>query len=114
MKIRFIATGDAPESIAFNGETITVINGVVNDSFDLSSIAYGDQFLGVESEILLMSSRHIIRDAYRDEEGLLWVTLCQKATEGRWEGKDEWINSNDYNPSESYIEEVEGGQNGSS
>lgn len=114
MKLKFIATGDSPDNYTFNGETIVATKDDVSDSFDLSSIAYGDRFLGVESSVLYMSPRHIIRDAVRDENGLLSVTLCQKATQGRWQGKDEWIDSNDYDPLESYIEDVEGDQNGSS
>lgn len=95
MKIKFLATGIAPESYEFQGEKI-IIDGI---EYDLSVFEDGDIFEGLEGE------NNYIRDIKRiDEE--LYVILCQLAPEGHWRGLDEWIDSNDYNPDNLYIREI--------
>lgn len=94
MKIKFLATGIAPQFYEFNGEKIT-FNG---ETFDLSLFEEGDIFEGIEGEI------QGIREVKRID-GELYVTLCQKAPKGHWTGKDEYIDSNNYNTNTLYIRE---------
>ena len=95
MKVKFLATGTAPNVYEFDGEKI-IIDGI---EYDLSVFEEDDVFEGVEGE------NNYIRDIKRID-GELYVTLCQKALEGHWRGIDEWIDSKDYNPSELYIKEI--------
>lgn len=95
MKIKFLATGMAPEKYEFDREKV-----IINDEvFDLSIINEGDEFIGIECEI------QAIRDVKR-MDGELYVTLCQKAPKGHWRGKDKHIDANEYDPNTLYIEEV--------
>lgn len=96
MRIKFLATGTAPEKYEFDGEKI-ITDGI---EYDLSVFREGDKFMGLESVI------QVIRDIERIE-GELYITLCQKAPKGNWRGIDEWIDSNDYDSNTLYIEEVE-------
>ena len=95
MKIKFLATGVAPNVYEFDGEKIT-IDGV---EYELSIFREGDKFIGLEGDNVA------IRDIDR-VDGELYVTLCQKAPKGHWRGIDEYIDSNDYNPNELYIKEI--------
>ena len=92
MKIKFLATGVAPNVYEFDGEKI-IIDGI---EYDLSVFEEGDVFEGENNHI---------RDVQRID-GELYVTLCQKAREGHWRGIDEYIDSNDYNPDTLYIREI--------
>lgn len=95
MKIKFLATGIAPESYSFDGEKIT-FNG---ETFDLSNFEEGDKFEGVEHEI--QGIRAVERIG-----GELYVTLCQKAPPGHWTGQDmEYIDSTEYDANKLYIRE---------
>lgn len=96
MKIKFLATGIAPEKYEFDGEKV-IADGVV---YDLSSIKEGDSFIGFENDELFA-----VRDAERIN-GELYVTLCQKAPSGHWRGIDEWIDAEDYSPDKLYIKEI--------
>lgn len=93
MKLKFLATGTAPEIYEFDGEKI-IYSG---ESYDLSVFEEGDEFLEVED--------NGIRDIQRID-GVLHVTLCQKAPPGHWRGIDEYIDSSFYNPENLYIKEV--------
>ena len=96
MKIKFLATGIAPEKYEFDGEKV-IADGVV---YDLSSIQEGDSFIGFENDELFA-----VRDVKRINEEL-YVTLCQKAPPGHWRDIDEWIDVEDYSPDELYIKEI--------
>lgn len=65
MKIKFLATN---KNVAY---TIDAANEVIN-GLDLSVIEYVGKFTGDET-----TKNAGIRDAYRDENGELWVTLEQ-------------------------------------
>lgn len=95
MKIKFLATGIAPDKYQFSGEKIT-IDGI---EYDLSIVREGDKFIGLED------GNTAIRDVDR-VDGELYVTLCQKAPKGHWRGIDKYIDSEDYNPNELYIREI--------
>ncbi len=93
MKIRFLATGIAPEDYRFDGEKIWF----GDEWYDLSDIEEGDIFEGVEGDVQGIRAVERIN-------GELYVTLCQKAPPGHWTGKDmEYIDSKDYDPSNLYI-----------
>ncbi|HZW97479.1 MAG TPA: hypothetical protein VFF56_01360 [Bacillota bacterium] len=94
MKIKFLATGIAPNFYEFDGEKI-IFNG---ETYDLSQFEEGDIFEGLEGEI------QGIRAVER-VDGELYVTLCQKAPPGHWTGVDEYMDSNDYDPNTLYIRE---------
>lgn len=83
MKIKFLATGNAPP-YEINSETI---NGL-----DLSELNHGDQFIRNET-----TDGAGIRDAYRDEHGQLWVTLKQAVGPGHW-AEGDWIDASQYDP----------------
>jgi hypothetical protein len=93
MKIKFLATGIAPDYYIITGEQIAYNN----ELYDLSEFEEGDKFLGVDD----FGIREIERI-----NGELYVTLCQKAPIGHWCGNDEYIDSSEYNPSCVYIKEV--------
>ena len=95
MKIKFLATGIAPDFYEFDGEKI-IIDGI---EYDLSVFKEDDIFEGLKPE------NNYIRDIKRID-GELYVTLCQKALEGHWRGRDEWIDSRDYNPNKLYIRKI--------
>lgn len=93
MKIKFLATGIAPEEYRFDGEKI-IIDG---ETYDLSVFEEGDIFEGMEDEV------QAIRTVERIN-GELYVTLCQKAPAGHWTGKDmEYVDSTEYDPGKLYI-----------
>ena len=94
MRIKFLASGVAPDRYEFNGEKI-IFNG---EEFDLSIFQVGDKFEGIDSEIPGIRAVERI-----DVE--LYVTLCQKTPKGHWTGKDEWIDSTEYDPTKLYIRE---------
>lgn len=97
MKITFIPTGNAPSHYSFNGEIITAHCDDGSESFDLSQMAEGGQFTGLQVDTLPLPAPQIIRSAYRDETGELHVTLCQRVGAGHWESGGE-INADQYNP----------------
>jgi len=83
MKIKFKATADAP-LYAIDGE---VING-----FDLSPLEHGGQFVGSGA-----TGAAGIRDAKRDADGELFVTLKQAVGPGHWT-ESEWMDASQYDP----------------
>jgi len=89
MKIKFLATGTAPDTYTITGETV---NGI-----DLSIVEHGGKFLG--SDVTRAAG---IRDAVRDEHGELWVTLCQQVGPGHWTESD-WFDAKDYAPEAIYV-----------
>jgi len=95
MKLKFKATSTAPEYV-IQGETI--------NEFDLSAIERGGEFIGNEQ-----TKEAGIRDAYRDEQGELHVTLKQSVIASQyrnrradWRGGDE-INASDYEQGKCYV-----------
>lgn len=95
MKIKFIATGIAPEKYEFEGEKV-IFNGEV---YDLSIFEEGDAFEGIDGEVQGIRAVERI-------DGELYITLCQKAPQGHWTGKDlAYIDAKDYNPNKLYIRE---------
>ena len=93
MKIKFLATGIAPDYYEFDDEKI-IFNGEV---FNLSEFEEGDKFEGVEHEIQGIRAVERI-------DGELYVTLCQRAPPGHWTGQDmEYIDSTDYQTNKLYI-----------
>ena len=96
MKIQFEATSYAPE-YDIQGETI---NGV-----DLSPIEHGGEFIGNEQ-----TKEAGIRDAYRDEQGELHVTLKQSVIASQypersahWRGAETEIDAGDYDQGKCYV-----------
>ena len=91
MKLQFKATGTAPDSYDISGETI---NGI-----DLSPLDQGGKFVGNEE-----TREAGIRDAYRDEDGELHVTLEQAVIASQYPGeKAHWregeeIDAEEYDP----------------
>lgn len=97
MKIKLLATGNAPEYYSISGETITAHRGAKSESFDLSAIETGGEFLGITVDTLPLNAAHILRGAYRDDLGELHVTLCQAVGPGRWSESPE-IDADVYDP----------------
>ena len=102
MKIKFLATG-RPFDYAINDETV---NG-----FDFSIVEHGGKVTAT-SELREAG----IRKAERDENGELYVMLCQappvtkvirgvEFREGDWRESD-WIDAADYDPEALYIKEI--------
>ena len=96
MKIKFLATLNAPE-YDIQGETI---NG-----FDLSPLETAGKFVGNEQ-----TKEAGIRDAYRDEQGELHVTLKQSVIASQypersahWRGVDNEIDAEDYEQGKCYV-----------
>lgn len=88
MKIKFLATGRAPIYSIQN----EVINGI-----DLSPLEYGGEFVGNDE-----TRAQGTRAAERDENGELWVTLCQAVGPGHWTESD-WIDASTYDPDAVYV-----------
>ena len=95
MEIKFKASSNAPE-YDIQGETI---NG-----FDLSPLENGGEFVGNEQ-----TKEAGIRDAYRDEQGELHVTLKQSVIASQypkrradWRDSDE-IDADDYEQGKCYV-----------
>ena len=89
MKIKFLATGTAPEKYEFDGYKI-IIDG---EAFDLSQ-----EF---EDEELPFGVRDV-----KNVDGEIYATLCQKAPKGHWTGEGiDYIDSKDYDPEKLYIRE---------
>lgn len=115
MKIKFIPTGNSPDYYNFSGEEIMAYKDDEQESFDLSDLEKGDKFEGVgkqtENEdgeinrepVLDMPGSQVIRDAHRDSDGELHITLCQAVGPGHW-GESEEFDSNDYDPDTIYVE----------
>lgn len=99
MKIKMLPVGNSPDYYKIVGEIITAHKGSQSESFDLSSVQEGDQFLGVECDTLELNGLHVIRNAYRDTQGILHVDLCQQVGPGHWETGVEF-DSADYNPAD--------------
>ena len=95
MKLTFKATSKAPE-YNIQGETI---NG-----FDLSPLEHGGVFMGNEQ-----TKDAGIRNAYRDEQGELHVTLCQSVIASHIpERRADWresyeIDAGDYEQGKCYV-----------
>lgn len=95
IKIKFLATGNAPSLYEFDDEKI-IIDSVEHDLSDFND---GDIFDGLEGDMQAIRTIERI-------DGELHVTLCQKAGEGHWRGVYDWIDSDDYNPNKLYIREL--------
>lgn len=98
MNIQFAATGDSPDYYTIEGEEI---NGI-----DLSPLDHGGRFGGNGA-----TRNAGIRDAYRDSDGILHVTLCQRVIAYQYpgrEGRSHWragpeIEATDYDPNQCYV-----------
>jgi hypothetical protein len=77
MKIKFLATGQAPEKYSFNGEVLTAFKDGESEDFDFSVLEEGGRVDNIEVEALDLSSSAIIRKAERMDSELKLV-LCQK------------------------------------
>lgn len=97
MKVRVLATGNAPTHYSFDGDVVTAHHNNQTEQFDLSALGSDDKFTGVSVDILSLSAGHVIRDAYRDESGELHVTLCQQVGPGHWSESD-WMDATAYDP----------------
>lgn len=82
MKIKFLATGQSPDKYEINNEVVTAFIGNETLTLDFSMLQTGDEFQGVETE--LINPQQIVRTAYRDELGELHLTLCQAVGAGDW------------------------------
>ena len=102
MQLKFLATG-RPFSYDISGETI--------NAFDFSIVEHGGKVTPT-SELREAG----IRKVERDENGDLWVTLCQappvtkvirgvELREGDWRESD-WIDAADYNAETLYVKEL--------
>jgi len=92
MKIKLLATGQAPDYYTFSGSTATAHYEGQSDSFDFSTLQEGDVFQGVDSSLPV--------PAIRNAEvvgGELRVTLCQQVGPGHWL-ESGWIDSASYDP----------------
>lgn len=89
MKIKFLATGKAPDTYTIESETI---NGI-----DLSIIEHGEKFIGNDE-----TKEAGICNAERDENNELWITLQQEVGPGHWIESD-WIETEDYDPTKIYV-----------
>ena len=89
MRLKFLATGTAPDTYMISDETI--------NSIDLSIIEHGGKFLGSDE-----TRAAGIREAVRDENGELWATLCQQVGPGHWT-ESVWIDADDYDPEAVYV-----------
>lgn len=96
MKIKFLATSQAPKKYVFEDEKV-IIGGV---EYDFSVLEEGDIFDGLEGEA------STIREAERID-GVLHLTLCQEAPVGHWRGIDKYIDAKDYDPEKLYIYELD-------
>lgn len=105
MKLKFLATGIAPDKYTFQGETLTVYFEEEEEAINFAPLKIGDRLHGVEFEKLNIDGLIAIRDATRDEYGQLNLILCQEAGEGNWTESD-WMSSDDYEPGKKYIVEV--------
>lgn len=109
MKIKFLATGNAPTHYSFNGDVATAHYGDQQEDFDLSGLQHGDRFQGVSVDDLDLSPGHIIRAAERDSNGELHLTLCQKVIAAQYPGKKaRWregleIDAESYDPDACYV-----------
>lgn len=97
MKIKFRASGFGIRDHQISGETV---NGV-----DLSPLEYGGKFLGSEA-----TEGAQIYDAFRDQTGVLHVTLKMPTLASRlpcyaahWRDSD-WIEAADYDPEVCYVD----------
>jgi len=97
MQIKFKATGEAPDYYSVDGESIIAHHQEHYEVFNLSSLGSDDRFEGVKADTLRLAGGHIIRSAYRDNNGELCVTLCQEVGPGNWT-EGEWMDVVDYNP----------------
>ena len=87
MKIKFLATGNAPDYIIDDD----IINGI-----DLSMLAAEDQFVSTD-DTRAAGVRHAERDANQE----LWVTLTQAVGPGHW-SESSWIDAANYDPDAVY------------
>lgn len=105
MKIKFLATGDSPEWYDFDGEKVTAHYKDKSETFDFSNFEEGDEIDHVESETILdIPFFQVVRSAERIE-GVLSITLTQKAGKGHWR-ESGWIDADEYSPGKTYIAEV--------
>lgn len=104
MKIKFLATGDAPSSYSFNGDVVTATYNGQSESIDFSVFGNGDEFTGLELDVLPIIYTMVISNVER-VNGELRLTLCQKAGKGHWVESD-WIDAIYYDANTTYITEV--------
>lgn len=104
MKIKFLATSKAPDSYSFDGESVTAYYAGISEEFDLSAVEEGDKFEGCQIDELPLDSNLVIRNVWRDSDGLC-VLLCQSSPPGHWR-ESAWINASQYSPHKRYVRQV--------
>jgi len=103
MKIKFLATSNAPSSYKFINDVVVANHHGAQIEIDLSSLDYGDKVESIEIDGEEQSS--VIREVFRDKNGVLNAILCQKAPlNSNWVESD-WIDSSDYDKNILYIKE---------
>ena len=120
MKIRFTPQIDGPEYYDLdNNDIITAYKDNISENYDLSSLEYGGELLGIKSDVIDVHQKYesedgkietvdftryfVIRDAHRDELNELYVTLCQVVKPDHW-GASDWIDSSEYDPNKVYVD----------
>lgn len=94
MEIKIKAVGvPTPDWYEFEGDVITVHVGDVVDSYDFTNMPNGAFLTDAEP----VNGVTCIRDAIREEDGTLKVTLVQRVGDGHWEESD-WMDSSEYDP----------------
>lgn len=108
MKLRFIATGQSPDFYTIEGEVITAHFQGASQALDFSALEAGDKFEGLESTLDL-PEQQIVRDAHRDSEGVLHLTLCQASGPGDWT-ESAVIDASEFVSGRKYIRKVVNGE----
>lgn len=98
MKIKFLATGIAPDFYTITNETITAHVGDITQVYDFSGMPEGATLTSVEP----VDGINPIRSATR-VNGELEITLCQRVGAGHWNESD-WLEASTYNPDEVYVQ----------
>ena len=105
MKVKMLASPQAPESYSFVGERVVAKERGREEVYDLSVFPEGGAFTGAEK---LPSGTPALLDVQRVDEELI-VTLAQKVIAGQYPNKKaHWrespvIDSADYDPNTCYV-----------
>lgn len=108
MKVKFLATGDGPDSYSFSGDIVTVAKSGQSENFDFSLLECGGEVSNIDVDVLPLISEQVIRSVERDTDGELRLTLCQVAPAGHWR-ESGWMDASAYVADETYIVEVANG-----
>lgn len=103
MKIKVIPTSKAPTHYSFDGEKVQAHYYGYSEEFDFSEIEIENQLSDFSVDELGLDPMFIFRDAYRDSDGELYITICQQVGAGHWGFSESLIDSSDYDPSGVYV-----------